>query len=80
MKPAAANSHLSALITSLPLEFSPALEEIAALGFAYIDLVGAAVRPDAERGGDGIEINCAGANSHTADRARRVKQSNLITP
>ena len=36
---------LSAMLTSLPLDFEPALTQIAALGFTHVDLVGTVDRP-----------------------------------
>ena len=84
MKPAVANSYLSAMITSLPLEFTPALREIAALGFAYIDLVGAAERPDAERealADSGLLVSCVAigrglGDGHSLD-ARSIETRRL---
>jgi sugar phosphate isomerase/epimerase len=39
--------YLSAMLTSLPLEFEPALRQARALGFAYADVVALAERPSA---------------------------------
>ena len=38
--------YLSALLTSLPLEFESGVRELAALGFTYVDLVGLTKRPE----------------------------------
>src|SRR5205823_1030246 len=37
--------HLSALVTSLPLDLASALRQLQALGFTYVDLVGLVIRP-----------------------------------
>jgi sugar phosphate isomerase/epimerase len=53
---------VSVLLTSLPLDFEPALRQTAALGFPYVDVVALADRPDAHRealADSGLLIGCA---------------------
>src|SRR5579864_9521246 len=38
--------YLSALLTSLPLEFESGVRELAALGFTHVDVVGLTERPE----------------------------------
>jgi sugar phosphate isomerase/epimerase len=54
--------YLSALLTSLPLEFEPAARQVAALGFAHVDLVARGERPPADREAlaeAGLLVSCA---------------------
>jgi D-psicose/D-tagatose/L-ribulose 3-epimerase len=53
---------ISAMLTSLPLEFGPAVEQAAALGFSHIDVVALAERPAAHRealADAGLLVSCA---------------------
>src|SRR5258708_5275001 len=45
MKPLPASCHVSAMLTSLPLDFEPACRQAAALGFTHGDVVGLLDRP-----------------------------------
>lgn len=54
--------HLSAMLTSLPLEFAAALDECRALGFTHVDIVGRVERPagDLDALADsGLLVSCA---------------------
>lgn len=53
---------LSAMLTSLPLEFAAALCQVRDLGFSHVDLVGMVDRPDAHRealADSGLLVSCA---------------------
>jgi sugar phosphate isomerase/epimerase len=45
MNPARSNRPISTLLTSLPMDFVPAVRQVAALGFTHVDLVALAERP-----------------------------------
>jgi sugar phosphate isomerase/epimerase len=52
---------LSAMLTSLPLDFGPALAQIQALGFTHVDLVGLIDRPGGHRDAladSGLLVGC----------------------
>jgi sugar phosphate isomerase/epimerase len=52
---------LSAMLTSLPLDFEPALVQVAALGFTHVDLVGLVDRPPQHRDAladSGLLVGC----------------------
>jgi sugar phosphate isomerase/epimerase len=67
--------HLSAMLTSLPLSFVPALEQVAALGFSHVDVVALAERPEAHveaLADSGLLLSCAAVGrglpeGHTLD-------------
>jgi len=62
MKPASANLQVSAFLTSLPLDFLPAVREIAELGFMHVDVVGLAERPEEHLeilADSGLLVSCA---------------------
>src|SRR5437764_641474 len=53
---------LSAMLTSLPLDFEPAVQAVAALGFHHADVVALADRPAAHRealADSGLLVGCA---------------------
>jgi len=53
---------ISVLLTSLPLDFEPAVRQVSALGFRYVDVVGCAERPPAHRDAlaeTGLLVACA---------------------
>jgi sugar phosphate isomerase/epimerase len=61
MKSASANRYISALITSLPMDFAAALSRIRELGFSYVDLVGLSDRPQSDREAlaeSGLIVSC----------------------
>src|SRR6266851_7591506 len=62
MNPPRAGCYLSAMLTSLPLEFEAACSQAAALGFAHVDIVGLVNRPEQHRealGESGLLVSCA---------------------
>src|SRR5437763_1332978 len=69
--------YLSAMLTSLPLEFGPALRQVRDLGFAYADVVAVAERPQADLealADSGLLLWCAAVGrglppGHTLDAA-----------
>ncbi len=61
---------ISVLLSSLPLDFEPAVRQAAALGFGHIDVVGRAERPSAEReviAEAGVLVACAAVGRGLAD-------------
>jgi sugar phosphate isomerase/epimerase len=54
--------HLSVLLSSLPLEFEPAVQQASALGFGHVDVVAVADRPASHRDAladSGVLVSCA---------------------
>jgi sugar phosphate isomerase/epimerase len=68
---------VAAMLSSLPLDFEPAVRQAAALGFKYVDVVGLAERPAGHRealADAGLLVSCAAVGrglpeGHTLDAA-----------
>jgi sugar phosphate isomerase/epimerase len=73
---------ISAMLTSLPLDFEEAVRQAAALSFTHVDIVGLATRPAAHWGAladAGVIVSCAAVGrglpeGHTLDVAERRKR------
>jgi sugar phosphate isomerase/epimerase len=71
MKPSSSSFPLSALLTSLPLEFEAAVHQLHALGFDRADVVALSARPEGHRealANTGLLVACAALGRGLPDR------------